>query len=73
MAVSQPLRSHKGAGVHEAIEAAGAALLYLPPYSPDFAERTVDALCDSTGALLIQFAPNECCRNFFHAAGCEPG
>jgi hypothetical protein len=33
--VSQPLRSHKGAGVREAIEAAGAALLYLPPYSPD--------------------------------------
>jgi transposase len=26
---------HKVAGVREAIEAAGATLLYLPPYSPD--------------------------------------
>jgi transposase len=30
------LPSHKVAGVREAIEAAGATLLYLPPYSPDF-------------------------------------
>ena len=30
------LGSHKGAGVRTAIEAAGATLLYLPPYSPDF-------------------------------------
>lgn len=30
------LGSHKGAGVRAAIEAAGARLLYLPPYSPDF-------------------------------------
>ncbi len=30
------LGSHKGAGVREAIEAVGATLLYLPPYSPDF-------------------------------------
>ena len=29
------LSSHKIDGVREAIEAAGAALLYLPPYSPD--------------------------------------
>jgi transposase len=29
------LGSHKGAGVRSAIEAAGAQLLYLPPYSPD--------------------------------------
>ena len=29
------LSSHKVAGVHAAIEAAGAALLYLPAYSPD--------------------------------------
>ena len=29
------LSSHKVAGVREAIEAAGARLLYLPPYSPD--------------------------------------
>ena len=30
------LSSHKMAGVRFAIEAAGASLLYLPPYSPDF-------------------------------------
>jgi transposase len=30
------LSSHKAAGVREAIEAVGASLLYLPPYSPDF-------------------------------------
>jgi transposase len=29
------LGSHKVAGIREAIEAAGARLLYLPPYSPD--------------------------------------
>ena len=29
------LSSHKVAGVREAIEAAGAKLIYLPPYSPD--------------------------------------
>jgi transposase len=29
------LQAHKVAGVREAIEAAGARLLYLPPYSPD--------------------------------------
>lgn len=29
------LSSHKVAGVREAIEARGATLLYLPPYSPD--------------------------------------
>ena len=30
------LSSHKAAGIREAIEFAGAELLYLPPYSPDF-------------------------------------
>jgi transposase len=30
------LSSHKGAGFREAIEATGARLLYLSPYSPDF-------------------------------------
>ncbi len=30
------LGSHKVAGVRQAIEAAGAKLLFLPPYSPDF-------------------------------------
>ena len=30
------LQPHKASGVREAIEAMGATLLYLPPYSPDF-------------------------------------
>ena len=30
------LPSHKGPNVRQLIEAAGASLLYLPPYSPDF-------------------------------------
>jgi len=29
------LASHKGPGVRELIEAAGASVRYLPPYSPD--------------------------------------
>ena len=34
--VMDNLSSHKVQGVRERIEAAGAQLLYLPPYSPDF-------------------------------------
>ena len=33
--VMDNLRSHKVAGVREAVEGAGCRLLYLPPYSPD--------------------------------------
>ncbi|GAC1635419.1 MAG: hypothetical protein NVS9B10_31320 [Nevskia sp.] len=33
--IADNLGSHKVAGVREAIEAAGAQLRYLPPYSPD--------------------------------------
>jgi len=82
------LGSHKGSGVREAIEAAGAKLLYLPPYSPDFnpiekafsklkallrkaAERTVDALWGTIGALLPAFTPQEC-ANYFATAGYDP-
>ena len=35
MVVMDNLSSHKVAGVRQAIEAVGARLLYLPPYSPD--------------------------------------
>ena len=34
--VMDNLSSHKGPKVRQLIEAAGASLLYLPPYSPDF-------------------------------------
>jgi transposase len=33
--VMDNLQAHKISGVREAIESAGARLLYLPPYSPD--------------------------------------
>src|SRR5437762_11432211 len=33
--VMDNLAAHKMAGIEEAIAAAGASLLYLPPYSPD--------------------------------------
>jgi len=36
LVIMDNLATHKVAGVREAIEAAGARLLYLPPYSPDF-------------------------------------
>lgn len=34
--VMDNLQAHKAAGVTEAIEAVGARVMYLPPYSPDF-------------------------------------
>ena len=34
--VMDNLSSHKAAGVRQAIEAVGARLVYLPPYSPDY-------------------------------------
>ena len=34
--VMDNLPAHKVAGIRQAIEAVGAHLLYLPPYSPDF-------------------------------------
>lgn len=34
--VMDNLGSHKRPGIRAAIEAVGASLLYLPPYSPDF-------------------------------------
>jgi transposase len=36
LVIMDNLPAHKIAGVRQAIEAGGAGLLYLPPYSPDF-------------------------------------
>jgi transposase len=44
------LPAHKVAGVHEAIQAAGASLLYLPPYSPDL--NPIEQLFAKLKALL---------------------
>jgi transposase len=82
------LGSHKGPDVRRAIEAAGASLLYLPPYSPDFnpienAFAKLKALLRkaaerSVGALwdrigiLLDAFSPAECANYFRAAGYEP-
>lgn len=48
------LSSHKVAGVKEAIAAAGATLLYLPPYSPDL--NPIEKLFAKLKALLRKAA-----------------
>jgi transposase len=48
------LSSHKVAGVREAIEAAGARLVYLPPYSPDL--NPIEQLFAKLKALLRKAA-----------------
>ena len=45
------LGAHKVTGVRQAIEAAGAHLLYLPPYSPDF--NPIEMAFAKLKALLI--------------------
>jgi transposase len=52
--VADNLSAHKVAGVREAIEAAGARLLYLPPYSPDF--NPIEQLFAKLKALLRKAA-----------------
>jgi transposase len=48
------LSSHKVAGVRQAIEAASATLLYLPPYSPDL--NPIEQLFAKLKALLRKTA-----------------
>jgi DDE superfamily endonuclease len=54
--VMDNLSSHKGPAVRAMIRAAGARLLYLPPYSPDF------------NPIEKAFTPKEC-ANYFTACG----
>ncbi len=86
--VMDNLGSHKGAGVRKAIEAAGAMLLYLPPYSPDF--NPIEKAFSKLKALLRKAAERTVdglwnkigdllkeftpkeCTNFFAAAGYDP-
>jgi transposase len=79
------LSSHKRVGVREAIEAAGATLLYLPPYSPDFnpienAFAKFKGLLKSTPQRTVETLWNACgqlldrfsepeCRNYLRHAG----
>ena len=86
--VMDNLPSHKISGVREAIERAGARLLFLPPYSPDF--NPIEMAFSKLKALLRKVAARtvndlwaavaEClsaftpgeCRNYFTAAGYDP-
>jgi transposase len=86
--VMDNLSSHKGPRVRELIEAAGARLLYLPPYSPDL--NPIEKAFSKLKALLRKAAErtvtglwdaigrlidefsSQECANYFTAAGYEP-
>jgi len=86
--VMDNLGSHKGAGIRAAIEAAGANLLYLPPYSPDFnpiemAFAKLKAMLRKAGertvdglwsaiARIIDTFTPAECANYFAAVGYDP-
>jgi transposase len=82
------LPAHKVQGARQAIEAAGAKLLFLPPYSPDFnpielAFAKLKALLNAAAARTLP-ALHEAiaaaldrftrdeCHNYFAAAGYDP-
>jgi transposase len=82
------LPAHRVSGVREAIEAAGATRLFLPPYSPDF--NPIEQAFAKLKALLRRAAARTVdalwdaiagaidqfspteCENFFRSAGYEP-
>ncbi len=53
--IADNLGSHKVAGVREAIEARGASLLFLPPYSPDL--NPIEQVFAKLKALLRKAEP----------------
>lgn len=86
--VMDNLPAHKPIAIREAIEATGAVLLFLPPYSPDFnpielAFAKIKALLKKAAARTLPALWNAICnaidaippndaRNFFIACGYEP-
>jgi len=82
------LPAHKVVSAREAIEAVGARILFLPPYSPDFnpienAFSKLKAILEAAAARTLDTL--QCaiasaldaivpdeCQNFFTAAGYEP-
>jgi len=86
--VMDNLPAHKVTGVRKAIERAGAQLLYLPPYSPDF--NPIEMAFSKLKAILRKAAartipalwetiakaidefPATECANYFVAAGYDP-
>jgi transposase len=87
--VMDVLPAHKGADVRRAIEAAGAALRYLPPYSPHFtpienAFSKLKAILRKAAARSIENSRDvirdalpqfmpQDCATYFTAAGYERG
>jgi transposase len=81
------LSSHKGRNIRDMIEAVGATLVYLPPYSPDFnpienafaklkalLRKAAERTVDGlwdTIAVLIDLFTPQECANYFTAAGYE--
>ena len=55
LVVMDNLASHKVSGIREAIEASGARLLYLPPYSPDL--NPIEQPFSKLKALIRKAAP----------------
>ena len=55
LVIMDNLATHKIAGIREAIAAAGARLLYLPPYSPDF--NPIENMCSKIKQMLRSQAP----------------
>ena len=85
MVIMDNLSAHKVHGVREAIEAAGASLVYLPPYSPDFnpieqvfaklkalLRKAAERTIDAlwdTIGKLLDLFPPQECQNYFTNAG----
>ena len=82
------LASHKRPGTRGLIEAAGATLLFLPPYSPDFnpienafaklkalLRKAAERTVDALWSAIgriIDLFPPTECENYFTAAGYDP-
>jgi transposase len=85
LVIMDNLPAHKITGVRQAIKGAGARLIYLPPYSPDF--NLIEMAFSKLKAALRKAAARtipelwdviaevieqfkpEQCRNYFAAAG----
>lgn len=83
--VMDNLSSHKLPAIRKAIEAAGARLLYLPPYSPDFnpieqlfaklkaaLRKAAERSVESLWnriAILLNIFPPDECANYFRNSG----
>ena len=86
--VMDNLPAHRAPGVRDLIEAAGAELRYLPPYSPDFnpiemafsklkafLKKAAARTLDTLWDAIADALPRltpQDCANFFRAAGYEP-